>query len=327
MNFDIAMPLTLFAVTTTSLFLNKKVEGKLKSTLEEKEFKPRDVIFLIAAMATILLIIIFIPSSAIMTVFLLAYSSLLFIFTYLFSDFKKFVAEIICLIFLALGLTIATITLLNADFFTASLFYGLSAFALISLVYENKRKNEKERWYLAVLPSALFIFLYLAFNGTSIWFPYLFDLYGLIFAVLITLYLGSLFTWKTSLLFVGILTVFDIVMVFTGPMVSAAKHIVNLWLPVAVSVPTVPPIILNGKRVSMLLGLGDFFFAGLLAIQTFKKFGRNFSLLSILGMITSFFLFETFIVLPLGIAFPGTLMIICGWIPLIFIKKVSSNVR
>ena len=51
MNFDIAMPLTLFAVTMVAMFLNKRVDRKLKSTLEEKEFHVRDAVLLVAAMS------------------------------------------------------------------------------------------------------------------------------------------------------------------------------------------------------------------------------------------------------------------------------------
>ena len=84
MYFDIAMPLTFFAVTIMAMFLNGKVEKKLKTTFEEKEFRVRDAILLVAAISVTVSLIVFIPQMAIMTLFLFSYSMLLFIFTYIF---------------------------------------------------------------------------------------------------------------------------------------------------------------------------------------------------------------------------------------------------
>ncbi|MCL6579679.1 MAG: hypothetical protein K6T73_09935, partial [Candidatus Bathyarchaeota archaeon] len=151
-------------------------------------------------------------------------------------------------------------------------------------------------------------------------FPYLLDMYGIVFAVLIILYLGTLFTWKTSLIFAALLTIMDIILVlFTGAMVSAARHVSVLRLPVLVSLPTLPTITTD----YMSLGLGDFFFAGLLGIQTMKKFGKKFAILSVAAMCISFFIFETILLNYELKAFPGTLMIICGWLPLVILKRLK----
>src|SRR3972149_7966806 len=102
----------------------------------------------------------------------------------------------------------------------------------------------KERWYLTVFPPALFVCLYLFFGRTAIWLPYLLDLYAITFAVLITLYLGSLFTWKTTLFFIGFITILDIILVLvTRTMVEAADTAIGLGLPVMVAVPIIPFII------------------------------------------------------------------------------------
>ena len=116
----------------------------------------------------------------------------------------------------------------------------------------------------------------------------------------------------------------DIILVlFTGTMVSAAMHISSLRLPVLVSVPTIPVIITERGTVYMSLGLGDFFFAGLIGIQSLRKYGKQFALLSLVAMSISFFIFETILLnYKLG-AFPGTLMIICGWLPLVAFKKLK----
>jgi hypothetical protein len=323
MYFDVAMPLVLFLVTSTSMFLEKRTRGKLQVTFEEKEFGIRDSVLLVASISIMVSIIVFIPRLAIMTLFLFSYSMLLFIITYLFSDFDKYVTRLFLLAFLAVNLVAGCTSVIGAGFSSTVIygtltFFALAGFTLLALMYEETRIGKGERLYLAILPPALFICMYLFFNGTPIWFPYLLDIYGVVFAILVTTYLGSLFTWNTSLIFCGLLTVMDIVLVlFTGSMISAARQVTGLMLPVLVTVPTAPTILFQGGRLYMSLGLGDFFFAGLIAVQTYRKFGRNLAMLSVIAMCVSFFIFETYLLSYDLRAFPGTLMIICGWLPLL----------
>jgi len=330
MIFDIAMPLTLFAVTMLAMFLSGKVERKLKFTLGKREFRWLDAVLLVVAMGVMVSLIVLIPQMFVMMIFLFAYSMLLFTFTFLFSDFKKTGAKMFCMAFLVVSFLAATISLIGFGVngtvaYGALVFYCLFGLAFLALLYEENRIDTGERWYLAVLPPASFICLYLFFSRTPLWFPYLLDLFGVVFAILITLYLGSLFTWKTSLIFVGFLTVMDIILVlFTGSMISAAKHVSGLMLPMLISMPTVPAILTEWGVLYMSLGLGDFFFAGLISIQTMKKFGKGFAVLSVVAMTISFFVFEV-LMLNCGLrAFPGTLMIICGWIPLVIGKTIAE---
>jgi hypothetical protein len=333
MDFDVAMPLTLFWVTMVAMFLEEKVEGKLKGVFEERKFNVRDALLLIAAMSVTVSLVVFIPQMAIMIIFLFSYSMLLFIFTYLFSNFRKAEAKLFCIIFLVASFLAATISLFNFGAnstvaYGALALFGLFGFAFIALLYEGSRVKTEERWYLAVLPPALFICLYIFFSRTRIWFPYLLDLYGIVFAVLIILYIGSLFTWRTTLIFVGLLTVMDIILVlFTGTMVSAASHVESLRLPVLIYLPTVPEIVTNEGTLYMGLGLGDFFFAGLIGIQTLKKFGKSFAVSSAIAMSTAFFIFQVMMLNYGLIAFPGTLMIICGWLPLIIWKIIWKRIK
>ena len=330
MYFDVAMPLTLFMVTLIAMFLEEKVEGKLKGVFEERKFKVRDAVLLVAAISVVVFLVVLAPQMAIMIIFLFSYSMLLFIFTYLFSDFQKAEAKLFCIIFLAISFLAATISLFNFGANTtvaygALALFGLFGFTFIALLYEGSRVKTEERWYLAVLPPALFICLYLFFSRTWIWFPYLLDLYGIVFAVLIILYIGSLFTWKTTLIFVGLLTVMDIILVLvTGTMVSAASHVVGLGLPVVIFLPTVPPIVTEFGEWYMSLGLGDFFFAGLIGVQTMKKFGKGFAVSSVIAMSISFFIFQAVVRIYGITAFPGTVMIICGWLPLALWKKLKQ---
>ena len=270
MYFDIAMPLTLLAVTLVSLFLNEKTESKLKNTMQERQLGVWDAAMLVGVMAVMVYLIIFVREITLilMVLFLFAYSTLLFTFSYLFS---------------------------------------------------------KNRWYVGIVPPAVFILLFVFLRDTWVWSYFLSNVYALAFAVLITLYLVSLFSWKTTGIFGILLTGMDIVLVFvTGTMIQAAKVTIGLRLPVMVSVPLIPPWPDSGIAM-MSLGLGDFFFAGLLAVQTLKRYGKRFSIVTAVGMTISFFIFEVLLLNFLRIPFAGTVMIITGWAPLVIIKELSKR--
>jgi hypothetical protein len=223
-------------------------------------------------------------------------------------------------------------------FYRTLAFLGLAAFSFSSVLFETRKSDIKERWYLAIQPPALFVLLFVFFNiiykGAPVWYPILLDVFALIFAVLIILYLGSLFTWKTVLVFASLLTVVDIILVLgTGSMVVAAQQFTGLGLPVLVYLPNVPLIAAPQGFLSFFgflprgLGLGDFLFAGILALQTFKKFGKQTGYASVITMTISFAVFEAFLpeiaillepLLQREIGgFPGTLMIILGWLPVV----------
>ncbi|MGC8938899.1 MAG: hypothetical protein ACP5IM_01485 [Candidatus Bathyarchaeia archaeon] len=190
-------------------------------------------------------------------------------------------AKIFFITFFVVSLIAAVISLFNFGLNSIVAYGGLalfclSGFAFVSLLYENARESARERFYMAVLPPALFLCLYLFFSGTPVWFPYLINVYGVIFAVLVIIYIGSVFTWKSTLIFVALLTLMDVILVlFTGSMVSAARHVSSLRLPILVTIPIVPTVTVDGNTLYMSLGLGDFFFAGLIGIQTVKKSTRK----------------------------------------------------
>jgi len=331
--FDVTMPVALFVVTLVAMLLDRRVEGKLKTTFEEREFRARDAALFVVMISVAVSVIVFVPQLAIIAVFLFSYSTLLFTFAYVFSGMRKKRAQLFCVGFGVASLAAGAVALLDplADslmFYGGAALLGLATFAFLALLLEWKKADVKERWYLAVLPPALFILLYLVYNGTSLWFPYLLNVYAITFAVLIILYVGSLFTWKSAFIFAGLLTVMDIILVLvTGVMVTAAKQVAGLGLPVLVSLPTVPLIISEKGVQFMSLGLGDFFFAGILATQTFKKFGKRTAVLSVLTMSVSFAVFEAFLLNYSLRAFPGTLMIICGWLPVVAWKILSNRKR
>jgi hypothetical protein len=322
------MPITLFTLTTIAMFLSPRIENKLKNTLEEREFSVRESVTLVVAMGVTISLVIFIPQVAIMALFLFAYSMLLFMFTYVFSGFRESRKQVFSMIFAIANLIAGTISLFGfgltgTSIYGAVAFYCLFGFSLMVLV-DRERSATGERWILAILPPAIFVSLYLFFNRTQVWFPYLLNVYGAVFAVLIVLYLGSLFNWKTTLIFAVLLTVVDSILVLvTGTMVSAARQVVTLRLPVLISLPTIPSIVVNSGLLYMSLGLGDFFFAGLLAVQTFRKFGRNIAITSVVAMCISFFIFETMMLNFEWAALPGTVMIICGWLPVVGLRSLK----
>jgi len=212
--------------------------------------------------------------------------------------------------------------------FVRDINYILMAFYLFAysmLLFTFTYLFSKKRWYLAILPPGLFILLYVVFGvllDDPLWTYYLSDIFGLIFAVLITIYLAGLFTWKTTAIFGVLITAMDITLVLvTRTMVQAAKVALSLKLPVLVTLPLIPPV--SNLRLS--LGLGDFFFAGLLGIQTFKKYGERFAIMCGGAMTISFFIFEVALLNYWQIAFPGTLMIISGWAPLVTWKWLTTR--
>lgn len=352
---DIAMPTALLIVVAAAVLLNKRVEEKLKSTIEEKEFKTRDIILLVILMSVIISVIAYtsyvnpgaVFQNILLIIFLSSYTMLLFTFSYVFSNITKTRAQLLSVGFGVAGLIAGSACLLGPlqDSFTVfrvGAFFGLAIFCFAVVVYEQKKTSSKEKWYVAVQPPATFVLLFVFFNfinntGTlQVWIPYLMDVFGLTFAILIILYLSSMFSWKTVGLFAVLLTTMDIILVIgTGTMVQAANQFTGLGLPVLVYLPNIP-IVMSQYGISFRgLGLGDFFFAGVLAVQTFNKFGKKTAFIAVVAMAVAFGIWEAFLPEILNWlqpivgrnvgGFPGTLMIISGWAPIIAWKLLSER--
>jgi hypothetical protein len=357
--FDIAMPITLLVVVTIAMLLNQRTEKKLKSTVEGREFKTRDVVFLIVFMAILVSVLAYgamvnpdaLFENALLVFFLSAYTTLLFTISFVFSAVTKTRAQLLSAGFGSASILAGLICLspqLRDSFAPIRLaaFFGLAIFCFSVVVYEQYKNIKKSRWYLAVQPAATFLLLFVFLNvinntGTAaVWFPAVMDVFGLSFAILIILYLSSLFSWKTVGFFAVLLTTMDIILVFTGPMVAAATAFTGLGLPVLVYLPHIPLIHYTGPTnifgyAPVGLGLGDFFFAGVLAVQTLKKFGLKTAFASVVAMTVAFGLWEaSFIVVLPAISgvighelagFPGTLMIVTGWAPIILVKLLLER--
>jgi hypothetical protein len=343
MRFDVLFPTLLFVVTLVAMFLSSKAEYKFKATVEERELGNRDVALLVAMIAVLVSIIAFIPQMAIMALFLFSYSSLLFTVSYAFSDFEKKRMKLYCGVFIlvsALAAVAAFFGVVPDDLRVCGTvaFAALAGCSVAALVYAL-RKDIKPKWYVAALSPALFLLLFIFYGNTNIGFvvpmsvsigqfPYLLDIYGLTFAILIVVYLNSLFTWKTVFIFAALLTGLDIVLVWvTGQMVQAANAISGLGLPVLVAFPTFPFILTTEGILILRLGLGDLFFAGILASQALNKFGRKIAVASALTISISFGLFELLLLnYPQMVsALPATLPIVLGWLPVIGWKILSER--
>jgi presenilin-like A22 family membrane protease len=250
MMFDVVLPSIISIIAAATVLLYAKVEKKIKSAFEEKEFRVSDAVFLVIGMGVMVTIIVLVPQQAILALFLVAYSFVLFLFTYVVT----------------------------------------------------------EKWYFALLPSAVFVALYLS----PYWNLLLLDVFAIIFAALVTVYLGGMFSWKTVMVFAALITVMDFIQVFgTGCMGASAEKLLDLELPIMLLVPTFP------VKISGLLGLGlgDVFLTGLLAIQTAQKYGRNAGLISAVAVGFAFFVFE-FIVFSYDYTgfVPATLVVMGGWL-------------
>jgi hypothetical protein len=209
----------------------------------------------------------------------------------------------------SMGLMITAIVFIP-DLAIQILFIAAYSFMLFSFTFAAL-----EKWYVAILPALLFILFYIFY-----WELFIFNLFGIAFAIMITIYLSSLFSWKTLWIFAILLTIMDIIQVFvTEFMGQAATKMIALKLPVVLLIPTYPAEILIG------LGLGDIFFAGLLSVQTTEKFGRKAGFLTAGIISVAIFIFEVALFnFMFAKFFPATVVVIIGWlVGLFLIKKLE----
>ncbi|MDR1992382.1 MAG: hypothetical protein LBQ98_02625 [Nitrososphaerota archaeon] len=347
---DLAMPTALFLTVLVALILSKRIGNKVTENIEHKEFKIRDVILLVAFILVAVLVIGYtammnpsgIFGNGLQIFFLCSYTTLLFTFTYMFSNATKQRIQLISTGFGAAASIagIASLTGPLSDAYTiyrVIAFFALATFCFGTTIYEQQKSPglQKNRWYLSVQLPALFVLLFIFFNVlyggvTQIWYPYLLDIFGFTFAILIIVYLSSLFTWKTVGLFAVLLTIIDIYLVFTGPMVSAANIFTDLGLPVVIYLPNIPPVISEaGILLFRGLGLGDYFFAGILSVQTYNKYGKKTAITALIAIAIAFGIWMAFMPemkTAFGIAgFPATVCIISGWIPIIAYKLLRTK--
>lgn len=174
------------------------------------------------------------------------------------------------------------------------------------------------KYHLAILTPAIFVALYLLYRSTLWWNLYLLNLFAITFSILVSVYMGSLFSWKTTTLFVALLTIMDTIQVFgTRFMVVASEKMLQLNLPVVIILPTFP-----SQIGFMELGLGDIFLAGLLSIQTTQKYGKRFGLASMISIAVVFMMLEMILLNYRVPFFPATVLVIAGWLIALGVRQL-----
>jgi hypothetical protein len=172
------------------------------------------------------------------------------------------------------------------------------------------------KWYFALVPSALFLLTFFYW-----WNIFSFNLFAVIFAISVAVYMGGLFTWKTTAVFAALVTVMDIIQVLiTGHMGEAFETAKTLELPAFIQLPMFP------TAGTTYLGLGDLFLFGLLSIQSTRKYGRRFGFTSITVMAVVYLLLQTLLLnyYPLANGFPATVLVISGWLLALAAKHLSN---
>jgi hypothetical protein len=245
---DVFLPSVLFLIGVIVVFLYSRLDKKVDSLFGGQELHLKHIVLLVVAIGTMVTVTLSIPQNALLGIFLFAYVSILFLFTFLFVP----------------------------------------------------------KWYLAVVPPLLFILSFFYF-----WNIYLFNFFAITFGIGIALYMGKLFRWKTTAAFAALLTIMDSIQVFvTGHMGEAFETAIGLNLPVAIILPTFP----SSLPYPPGLGLGDVFLFGLLSIQTTRKYGKKFGLISTASMTIVFFLLETVLLNSTFEFFPATVLVVSGWL-------------
>jgi len=233
---------------------------------------------------------------------------------------REFRVRDIALLVLMMGIMVSVVVFVPQ---MALMIVFLSVYSLLTFTFTYV---VFPRWYVAILTPAAFLTLYFLLKETVLWSLYLLNFFAMVFAVLITIYLGKLFTWKATTAFAALLTGMDIVQVLlTRHMVTSYKKLSQLQLPIAIRVPAFPPIMRGDNLLFIGLGLGDLFFAGLLGLQAFRRFGVKTAIVSLVAISASFMLFEMAMLNYGWGSFPGTLMILCGWLPVVVASELQRK--
>ena len=230
----------------------------------------------------------------------------------LFEKEMKLRRRDVVLLVLLMGLTITVMAFVPDRVLQVFYVSALSSL-LFSFTY-----NILKKWYFAVFPPAIFVLSYLFF-----WNLITFNVFAFTLAGIVIVNLSVIFTWKTTLIFAGLLTTLDIFQVFiTGFMGELAeKAVFNLQLPVVIMIPTYPT---NGRFI---LGLGDILLSGLLAMQGMLKQGRRSGILAAFAIGIAMFVFE---IVELNTSyfryFPATVVVLLGWLLGLGFTKLAAKV-
>jgi len=196
-------------------------------------------------------------------------------FSSIFEEKKIGVRDVV-LIVIWMGIAVTAVVFIPGEAIQI-LFLAAYSYMLFSFIYIALKK-----WYIAVFPPILFLLSYFFY-----WNLIVFNIFVLIFSVMLTVYISGLFSWRTVWIFAALLTIMDVIQVFiTGFMGQSATKMVELKLPVLLMLPTYP----SGSFVG--LGLGDLFLAGLLSIHIAAEHGVKAGILTAVMNSLAMFIFE-----------------------------------
>lgn len=135
MEVDLLLPLSVFAIITLSILFYERIQGKMKTLLEDRKFSLREVIFMVISMGVMVTVIALVPNYAVQILFIIVYSYTLLAFTYIVVG-KWFLAFLPPIIFIS---TYLLTYLFIKDFLVIIIFMNIftALFAIIVIVYLN----------------------------------------------------------------------------------------------------------------------------------------------------------------------------------------------
>jgi len=112
MEIDFLLPLSVFLIVSSSIFLHERFEKKMRSIFEGKKLGMREVVLIVLLMGVMVTLVTFIPGYAIQILFISAYAYMLLMFTYIILG-KWLLAIFPPAIFLATYLLVENIYVIN----------------------------------------------------------------------------------------------------------------------------------------------------------------------------------------------------------------------
>lgn len=112
MEIDFLLPLSLFVIVASSIFLYEKFEKKMRGVFEGKKLGMREVVFMVSSMGIMVTLVAFMPGYAIQILFVSAYAYMLLVFAYIVLG-KWFLAVFPPVIFMVIYLLVRNIYVVN----------------------------------------------------------------------------------------------------------------------------------------------------------------------------------------------------------------------
>ncbi|MBS7634429.1 hypothetical protein KEJ34_02885 [Candidatus Bathyarchaeota archaeon] len=112
MEIDFLLPLSIFTIAASSIFLYEKFEKKMRGIFEGKKLSMREVVIMVLSMGIMVTLVAFMPDYAIQILFIFAYAYMLLVFAYIILG-KWFLAIFPPAIFVVTYLLVRNIYVVN----------------------------------------------------------------------------------------------------------------------------------------------------------------------------------------------------------------------